>query len=213
MIEVFADLWCPFAYVGLEIVREQRDALAPDVMVRVRAWPLELVNNAPMNVEKTAHHVHDLREQLATKLFSGFNEASFPSTTLPALALVNAGYRAGVGEDVDRRVRAALWEDGTDIGDPNEVRSLAAEFELSIDAADTAAVFANVEDGQSRGVKGSPHFFCGDRDEFCPSLSLRRDDEGALMSRPIQRGCSSFFRSVSVDRDSFVCSCDQRRRD
>lgn len=184
MIEVFADLWCPFAYVGLEIVREQRNALASDVMIRTRAWPLELINGAPMNVDKTAHHVRDLRDQLGSELFAGFNAASFPSTTLPSLALVNAGYRAGVGEEVDRRVRRALWEDGVDIGDIAVVRDLAAEFDLSVEAADTAAVLANLDDGQARGVKGSPHFFCGGRDEFCPSLSLHRDDEGDLQIKP-----------------------------
>ena len=39
-------------------------------------------------------------------------------------------------------------------------------------------------EGQARGVVGSPHFFCGDRDVFCPSLALERDREGHLHVAP-----------------------------
>ena len=46
-IEVFADVLCPFTHVGLRAVAEQRArAGRDDVVIRVRAWPLELVNGA-----------------------------------------------------------------------------------------------------------------------------------------------------------------------
>ena len=53
----------------------------------MRAWPLELVNGAPMDVDKTARNVPCLREQLGLALFNGFDPDNFPTTTLPALAL------------------------------------------------------------------------------------------------------------------------------
>lgn len=195
MIEVFADIWCPFAYVGLQVVHMERDAFAPDETVRTRAWPLELVNGAPMNVDKTAHHIHDLREQLGLPLFAGFNPSTFPTTTLGALALVAAAQRAGVGDAVNDRLRVALWEEGRDVGAAEELAVLAAEFDLVVTEADHQSVVDDWHEGERRNVKGSPHFFCGDRDEFCPSLSLQRDDAGVLDIAPNPGRVSKFLQS------------------
>jgi predicted DsbA family dithiol-disulfide isomerase len=184
VIEVFADIWCPFAYVGLQIVRVERDRLAPGAEVRTRAWPLELVNGAPMNVDKTANHIHELRAQLGINLFNGFAPESFPTTTIPALALVHAADVAGKGEEADSLIRHALWEEGRNIGAPEVVGTLAAALGVTVGEADTQSVIVDWHEGERRGVKGSPHFFCGDRNEFCPSLSLSRDDEGELHIKP-----------------------------
>ncbi len=81
-------------------------------------------------------------------------------------------------------VREVLWEDGRDIGAADVVTDLAAEFAVSIIDADHASVLADWHEGEARGVKGSPHFFCGERDEFCPSLSLSRDPVGDLHVKP-----------------------------
>ena len=55
VIEVYADVWCPFAYVGLLCVVERRAQLErEDVFLNIRAWPLELVNGAPLDPEATA---------------------------------------------------------------------------------------------------------------------------------------------------------------
>ena len=186
MIEVFADIWCPFAYVGLQIVRVRRDEHAPGVPIKVRAWPLELVNGEPMSVEKTAHHVRDLRAELGLDCFNGFDAERFPTTMIPALALVAAAGRQSdtLGERASFRVREELWEAGRDIGAPDVVADLAAEFAVSVTDAERQLVLDDWHEGEQRGVKGSPHFFCGDRDEFCPSLSLSRDPVGDLRVKP-----------------------------
>ncbi len=186
MIEVFADIWCPFAYVGLRVVRTRRDLSSPTTAIRVRAWPLELVNGAPMDVEKTTHHVQDLREQLGLALFRGYDPDNFPTTTLSGLAFVAAAERVseGGGEAASFRIRESLWEQGRDVGDDAVVAGLADEFGVTITDADRQAVLDDWHDGQRRGVKGSPHFFCGDRDEFCPSLAMQRDDDGDLHVAP-----------------------------
>jgi hypothetical protein len=50
IIEVFADAGCPFTHVGLRRLVEHRDhAGRDDVVLRVRAWPLELVNGHPLD--------------------------------------------------------------------------------------------------------------------------------------------------------------------
>ena len=43
------------------------------------------------------------------------------------------------------------------------------------DESDRAGVVADWHEGVRRGVLGSPHFFCGDTDVFCPSLDITKD--------------------------------------
>ena len=55
VMEVFADIWCPFAHVGLQTIYEQRARNGrADVAIWVRAWPLELVNGAPLDPSVTS---------------------------------------------------------------------------------------------------------------------------------------------------------------
>lgn len=183
-IEVFADIWCPFAHVGIRCVIERRVQLKrEDAVLHVRAWPLELVNEAPLDANATAHHVEGLRRQVAPDLFHGFDSKHFPKTTLPTLAWVNAAYKTDMkrGEALSLALRNALFENGVDISDPVSLSALArAEGIESFDATDEQAVLADWHEGKERGVKGSPHFFCGDADAFCPSLDIFKDGTGHL---------------------------------
>jgi predicted DsbA family dithiol-disulfide isomerase len=182
-IKVFAGIWCPFAHVGLRCVVERRAELRrEDVVLHVRAWPLELVNGAPLDPEATARHIQELRAQVAPDLFVGFDPNHFPTTTLPALAWVHAAYEMDVkrGEAVSLALRDALFDDGVDISDPDALASIVrAEGVHSFDATDEQAVLADWRE-EKKGVKGSPHFFCGDADAFCPSLNIRKDGTGHL---------------------------------
>ena len=121
LIEVYADIWCPFTHVGLRSVVRRRDqAGRDDVTLRVLSWPLELVNGKPLDPMMTASHVDDLRTQVAPDLFTGFDPKHFPRTTLPALAVAATAYRQGgrVGEAVSLALREALFEQGRDISAP-----------------------------------------------------------------------------------------------
>ena len=178
-IEVFADIWCPFAHVGLRAVKEQRSRSGrTDMAIWVRAWPLELVNGSPLDPEVTAAHADDLRRQVAPRLFGHLDVDRFPSSTLDALALAHRAYRAdlGTGERVSFALRDALFEEVRDISERATLESLAHDFGVEMpDAFDRAGVLADWSDGHRRGVLGSPHFFCGDTDVFCPSLDITKD--------------------------------------
>jgi predicted DsbA family dithiol-disulfide isomerase len=178
-IEVFADIWCQFAHVGLRLVVAQRAAHGrDDVALVVRAWPLELVNGRPLDPAKTLEHVHELRAEVAPDLFAGFDPDRFPSSTLEALALVERAYRrdAALGEQASFAVRDALFERGEDVADPDVLARLADELGIEPpDTADRDAVLTDWHEGQARGVVGSPHFYCGELDAFCPSLDISRD--------------------------------------
>ena len=192
VIEVFADIWCPFAHVGLRAIEEQRArAGRSDVAIRVRAWPLELVNGAPLDHAVTKEHADDLRNQVAPDLFAHLDVDRFPTSTLEALALANRAYRTDlhIGERVSFALRDALFEEGRDISDPVTLENLAHDLGVVMpDESDRAAVLADWDEGKRRGVLGSPHFFCGDTDVFCPSLDITKDPvEGLSVVRDVSR--------------------------
>jgi len=147
----------------------KRAAGRNDVIVRVLSWPLELVNGKPLDPRITANHVDDLRMQVAPEIFTGFDPEHFPSTTLPALTLAAAAYRQDgrIGETVSLALREAL-EKGRQISHPDVPADVASAHGVaSVDAEDDEAVWCEWHEGESRGVKGSPHFFCGDINVLC----------------------------------------------
>jgi predicted DsbA family dithiol-disulfide isomerase len=216
VVEVFADVGCPFAHLGLRrIVDARTRAGRPDVVLHVRAWPLEIVNGKPMDAERVAEHVDELRAGFASGEFVGFRRESFPSTTIPAMALGAAAYEAGVevGEAVSLELRDMLFEQGEDIGDPAVLSALARRHGVDFDpetenatatATATAMVEADHAEGVARGVVGSPHFFTGGGDFFCPALNISRDEAGALHVEMDEAGFESFLEACfAPDDDAF----------
>lgn len=181
-VEVFAEISCPFAHVSLRrLVDARRAAGASDVDVRVRAWPLELVNGRPLDPGFVAEEVADLRAQVAGDLFAGFDVAAFPAGTIRALGLATAAYTAGpeVGLAVNLAVRDALFEHGRPIADEAVLAEVAATHgvDLPDEATARSLVEADWAAGRERDVIGSPHFFVGDDPFFCPGLEIERRGE------------------------------------
>lgn len=197
VIEAFADIWCPFAHAGLRALVARRAELGhDDVPLRIRAWPLELVNGKPEDPSVTASHVADLRKQVAPDLFTGFDPDHFPATSIPALTLAAAAYVVGdrVGEQVSLALRDALWERGFDIADLAVLQAIAEEHDVGAwSPADDSAVRAEWQEGQARGVQGSPHFFCGDTSAFCPSLDIEDEGDGRLTIEPDPAALDAFL--------------------
>jgi 2-hydroxychromene-2-carboxylate isomerase len=106
----------------------------------------------------------------------------FPTTTIPALALIERAYRedAALGTFASFAVRDALFEEGVDISEPTYLAHLSTQLEIPTpDNSDRLAVYASWRTGRIRGVQGSPHFFCGDTEVFCPSLSIDHQSNGS----------------------------------
>jgi predicted DsbA family dithiol-disulfide isomerase len=202
-VEVFADVTCPFAHVGLRRFVTRRAELGrDDLVLRVRAWPLELVNGEPLDPNTVAAHVIELREQIAPELFQGFDVRLLPASSLPALVLVAAAYRVDdlKGERVSLAVRSALFEEARDIGDAEVLQKIAVAHGLAApwpDAIDT--VLADWEEGTRRGVRGSPEFFVEGHGYFCPTLDISRVD-GALRITPDIKGMNAFLTAVLSER-------------
>jgi predicted DsbA family dithiol-disulfide isomerase len=178
-IEVFADVRCPFTHVGLRRFVERRDAAGrDDVRLRVRAWPLELVNGEPLDPVLIDEEVSALRTLVAPDLFAGFRRDSFASSSLPAMSLAAAAYEQGieVGERVSLALRWAMFEQGRDITDPATLAEIAGESGVARPVEHPSErVVSDWHEGQRRGVVGSPHFFVEGAGFFCPSLDITRD--------------------------------------
>src|SRR5690242_3680214 len=113
VIEVYADVSCPFTHVGLKsFVARRADLGRDDVILRVRAWTLEIVNGQPLDPSDVAEEIRAIHDELSSTLFSGFSEHSFPATSLPALALASAAYERDLvtGERVSLELRDLLFE-------------------------------------------------------------------------------------------------------
>jgi len=175
VIEVFADVSCPFTQAGLHRWFDRRArAGRADVGLRVRAWPLEVVNGAPLTGEAIADKVAAL-STVYPALFAGFAPSVFPATTLPALAVTNAAYRVDIatGESVATLLRDLLFVDGQDIADAGILHGIASDHGVPVpDASDQRAVLDDLEAGRRRGVTGSPHYFGSGFDAFCPGLDV-----------------------------------------
>lgn len=187
VVEVFADIVCPFTHVGLRRFVEMREALGRhDVRLHVRAWPLEFVNARMPDASFIAEEIEDIREQVAPDLFCGFDPTVFPASSVPALALACRAYDIDLatGEAVGLELRDLLFEQGRDISDPRLLDELAVRFGIPTDTDDSVGANALVtrdhDEGGERGVIGSPHFFTGSGDYFCPALDIGRDGDGHL---------------------------------
>ncbi len=192
VIEVFADVVCPFAHVGLRRLVDRRHELGrDDVRLVVRAFPLELVNGEPMAADAVAAKVARLRDQVSPDLFAGFDPGGFPETSLPALALTAAGYRCDVatGEAIALEMRRLVFDEGVDVSRPEVLAEVAARHGVEVgDPADDATVRADLEESRERGVVGSPHFFTpGGESLFCPTLELTKTDDGLDISMDLDR--------------------------
>jgi predicted DsbA family dithiol-disulfide isomerase len=181
-IEVFAELACPFTHFALRRIverRAQQDRTVP--LLRIRPWPLELVNGRALDPRHVAEEVRAMRAQVSPDLFAGFDDRAFPSTSMAGFRVAEAAYAVdvGLGERVSLALRDALFEQGRDIGDAAVLADVASAHGVALPGpALDDAVHRSYAEGRRRGVVGSPHFFVGGTSGFCPLLDISRDDEG-----------------------------------
>ena len=200
-VEVFADILCPFTHVGLHTLIDQRTERGLDEPhLRIRAWPLELINGKPLDPDHIDAEITALRGSVRPDLFKGFSVEAFPKTSMTAFALTAAADRTGdavLSETVGMALRDAVFEHGLDIGRPEVVAAIAARFGLDPLDADTteSAVQADWDEGRARGVIGSPHFFTGEASWFCPGLAISRDNVGNFVVA-WKQGSETFVDSV-----------------
>ncbi len=201
IVEVYADITCPFAHVGLKRVVQHVSEMAEPTAVIVRAWPLEWVNGTPLDVDAVLVKAQALTDQLAVDDFSGLRADAWPNSTIPALNLATSAYGrdAATGLAVSLDLRAALFERGVDVGDPGALARIAAAHDLPAPTTETSdAVQADYDGGLARRVKGSPHYFVASHEFFCPALELGHDVDGHLTARFDADMLADFFTRIDA---------------
>jgi 2-hydroxychromene-2-carboxylate isomerase len=192
-VDVYADVVCPFAYVGLTRLIERRRQLGRnDVRFRIHAWPLELVNGEAVNGHFIGEEIDEIRPQVAPDLFTGFDAEQFPASSLPAMALTAAAYEVddATGEAVAMQLRQLLFEHGRNVADPALLAEVAERNGVAT-VGDVALARDQWAEGRSRGVVGSPHFFVGGESLFCPVLDIHRVG-GALVVKVDDQAFEAF---------------------
>ena len=177
-VVVYADIACPFAYIGLTRLIERRSALGrDDVHLQIRSWPLELVNGKPVDAHLIGEEIDEIRPQVGGGLFSNFDVNAFPASSLPGLALTSQAYVIddATGEAVAMELRSLVFEQGVDVSDAAVLAEVAERHGLTAEA-DIDVALAEYAEGRERGVIGSPHFFVGGHSIFCPTLDIKRVD-------------------------------------
>lgn len=200
-VEVYADITCPFAHVGLKRVVQHVSEMSEPAEVVVRAWPLEWVNGAPLDIDAVLVKAAALTDQLGVDDFVGLRADAWPTSTIPALDLAASAYErdAATGLAVSLELRVALFERGEDVGDPEVLARIASAHDLPAPSGETsAAVQADYDGGVSRGVEGSPHFFVASDDFFCPALDLGHDAAGHLTARFDSDMLADFFSRIDA---------------
>jgi predicted DsbA family dithiol-disulfide isomerase len=176
-IDIWSDIHCPWALIAVHRLRQARQKHRLDVVFAPRPWPLEWVNErgTPRGIvttETAALASHEPR------LFSAYDNESWPSTFLPAFELVSAArevHDLRAAEDVDYALRLAFFRDSVDVSIEaglREALSTAATFNGSLDPAqimDTwlrsnprSDVADDYEISKTLDIQGSPQIFWPD---------------------------------------------------
>jgi predicted DsbA family dithiol-disulfide isomerase len=128
----WGEYYCPWTYVATVRLRAVMPELQDRVTLRLRAFPLELIDGyaAPRQVLEQEWWLAALQEPLAT--FARNSGEQWPTTTLPAFeaAWCAARQSAAAFAGYDLRVRRAFFAEGRDIGRREVLQEIAAEAGL-----------------------------------------------------------------------------------
>jgi predicted DsbA family dithiol-disulfide isomerase len=179
-LDYIADLACPWCYLGL-IRLDRARTMRPELSIRLRWWPFFLnPQMPPEGMDRLAY----LRAKFggdanAGSIYARIRESGradgvefaferMPKTpnTLLAHRLILLAEQRGLAEAMIRALFRALFVDGRDIGDPDELSALAALAGLERDAVarylageqGASEVVAGHRRAETLGVRGVPVF-------------------------------------------------------
>lgn len=192
-VAIYSDITCPWAHVCVHRLHETRARLGLEDAVTFdpRAFPLELINDAP-----TPKKVLDaeipvagaLEPEAGWQIWQG-DPSEYPVTTLPALEAVIAvkDQSPKLAEQLDRALRRAFFGESRTISMRHEILALAAD----IGDLDVGSLERALDDGRARArltkdhlvsetesVEGSPHVFLANGTNVAnPGVELRWEGE------------------------------------
>ncbi len=166
-IWLWGEYYCPWTYIAVVRLREVMPSLGGRATLRLRAYPLELIDGfaAPRDVLAQEWWLAAIQEPRAA--FAAHSGDNWPTTTLPAFEAAWCVARQGdeALASFDLRVRRAFFAEGRDIGSRGVMQEIAREAGLDRDRFDRdyasgAAAPAVVEEArlgrEQFRVRGTP---------------------------------------------------------
>jgi|GEM_PF-739640 len=177
-VQVWSDLLCPFAYVGLLRLRRARGRLGLDGTVRLehRTFPLELFNgpHSRRGTDTEAVALGRIEPEAEFRVWTDPDDR-YPHTVLLAAEAVHAASAQSLaaGEELDLALRRAFWTQSRSISHRQVILDVAAGlpggvvdvFELAAaldDGRYRAAVMADFAVARTGAITGSPTFRLAD---------------------------------------------------
>lgn len=194
LIEVYSDTVCPWCYLGF-VRLQQALAERPSQAIELRWLPFELNPDLPVQGRDRAEYLRErfgdvnrfakaqaTLQSLGAEAGVRFDFAAIRRTpnTRRSHALIAWAGALGVQSEIKRRVLAAYFAQGRDIGDPDTLAAIAAEAGLDAAAARAAvddprlheAVEALEAQARSRQISGVPTFIFSRRYAFSGAQPL-----------------------------------------
>ncbi len=192
LVDVVADIVCPWCYVGVRSFLAAREALADEFKVTVRYRPYQLSPDMPAGgVDRRAYYARKFpdkarlaaaREAIrANARESGFDfDPSAPPhlpNTLKAHQLIAAAQEFNLQERAALALYQAYWDGLEDIGDDETLVAIGARIGMSrasvLSALSSAgpAVAAEADAFRRAGVSGVPTFIVGERTGFSGGMA------------------------------------------
>ncbi|MFE5911380.1 DsbA family protein [Streptomyces wedmorensis] len=177
VITVFSDIWCSFAHIAVHRLHATRARLGLEERVSfdLRAFPLELLNDAPSprpGTDSEVARMASLEPAAGWQLWQA-KDWLYPTTTLPALEAVLAAKEQSLNasEQLDLGLRRAFWAESRCISHRKVILDVAADTGV----VDVDALAEALDDGRARRtladqaavsrtdrVNCSPHLFLPD---------------------------------------------------
>jgi predicted DsbA family dithiol-disulfide isomerase len=177
-IQVWSDLLCPFAYVGLLRLRRARSRLGLDGVVQLehRTFPLELFNgpHPRRGTDTEAVGLGQIEPDAQFRVWTAADDL-YPHTVLLAAEAVHAASAQSLaaGEALDLALRRAFWTHSRSISHRQVILDIAGESHTGL--VDVTALAAALDNGRYRAdimadfavaqtdsIAGSPTFRLAD---------------------------------------------------
>jgi predicted DsbA family dithiol-disulfide isomerase len=187
-IQVWSDLLCPFAYVGLLRLRRARERLGLDGVVRLehRTFPLELFNgpHPRRGTDTEAVGLGQIEPEAEFRVWAAPDDL-YPHTVLLAAESVHAANAQSLaaGEALDLALRRAFWTRSRSISHRQVILEVAGELPDGL--VDVTALATALDGGRHRaGVMGD--FAVSQTDAVAGSPTFRLADGSALNNPGVQ---------------------------
>jgi predicted DsbA family dithiol-disulfide isomerase len=189
-IQVWTDLMCPFAYIGLLRLRAARKRLGATIELEHRSFPLELLDGPHRRraTDSEAAALGRLEPEAQLRLWGGPDD-QYPHSVLLAAEAVHAAAAqdAVVAEELDLALRRAFWTRSLPITHRQVILDVAGEVSgLDVDALATKldsgryrrTIMADSRVAHTDAIAGSPTFRVADGTMVTnPGMAVRWEGE------------------------------------